>query len=55
MKMKRKTRESGNRDHNRAYFQNNHCSTPADIIVIVEATGTQRNLSEAYVAIKNIA
>jgi hypothetical protein len=53
--MKRKTRESGNRDHNRAYFKNNHCSIPADIIAIVGVTGTQRNLSEAYVAIKSVA
>ncbi|WP_417411153.1 hypothetical protein [Hoeflea sp.] len=55
MEMKRKTRERGNRDHNRAYFQNSHCSTPADIIAIVEVTGRQCNLSEAYAATKIVA
>ena len=50
MEMKRKTRKRGNRDQNRAYFQNSHCSTPADIIAIVEVMGRQRNLSEAYAA-----
>jgi len=40
MKKQRKARESGNRDHNRAYFKNNHCSTPADIIVIIDVVGT---------------
>ncbi|WP_339761896.1 hypothetical protein [uncultured Hoeflea sp.] len=55
MEMKRKTRERGNRDHNRAYFQNSHCSTPADIIAIVEVMVRQRNLSEAYAAIQTVA